>query len=137
VSDLATFPESSPRLAVVAPDGTLHQALIGPGTVSKPGPNADCGWFVDEDGRTVKLTAPAFTWTWWLRIGYLASRDSPLVVTAGSDRVETSVEAGLNSLYVQINGRFDTVRLDGLENGATMCVGTIEVGQPVPGQRLE
>jgi len=136
LSDQVAFPRTSPRLAVVAPDGSLQRALIGPGVVSRPGPRQDCGWPVGEQGSDIPLTGRAFPWVWWARIGYLASRDSAVRISAGSDSVEASVQAGLNSLYVRLDGTFDTVRIDGLDNGATLCVDTIEVGQPTPGGRL-
>lgn len=137
VSTSASFPRTSAQLAVVGPDGTLRRALIGPGVRSKPGPKPDCGWLVKEAGREIELTERAFPWEWWVRIGYLASQDSPVEVRAGSDRVSATVEAGLNNLYVKVDGgAFDTVTIEGLDAGASMCVDTIEVGQPVPGGRL-
>lgn len=136
LSDQAAFPKSSGRLAVVAPDGTVQRALIGPGVVSRPGPRQDCGWLVDERGRDIPLTGRAFPWVWWARVGYLASQNSAVRITAGSDHVDANVQAGLNSLYVRLDGTFDTVRIDGLDKGTTLCVDTIEVGQPTPGGRL-
>jgi hypothetical protein len=136
LSDQVAFPKTSARLAVVAPDGTLRQALVRPGVVSRPGPSQDCGWLVNKRGRDIPLTGRAFSWVWWARIGYLASEDSTVRVSAGSDHVDATVQAGLNSLYVRLDGTFDTVRMDGLANGTTLCVDTIEVGQPTPGGRL-
>lgn len=136
LSEQVAFPRTSARLAVVAPDGTLQRALIGPGVVSRPGPRQDCGWLVGEQGGDIPLTGRAFPWVWWARVGYLASQDSAVRISAGSDSVETNVQAGLNSLYVRLDGTFDTVRIDGLDNGTTLCVDTIEVGQPTPGGRL-
>jgi hypothetical protein len=136
LSDRVSFPRTSAHLAVVAQDGTLRRALIGPGVVSQPGPEQDCGWRVDARGRDVPLTGRAFRWVWWVRVGYLASRASPVQVSAGSTRVDTTIEPGLNSLYVKVDGSFDTVRIDGLDDGTTLCVDTVEVGQPTPGGRL-
>ena len=136
LSNGVAFPDASARLAVVAPDGTLRQALIGPGVVSQPGPIEDCGWRVSSGGRDVQLTGTAFAWVWWIRVGYLGSKDSPVVVTAGSSTVATTVEAGVNSLYVKVEGGFDSIRIDGLDPGTTVCVDKIEVGQPTPGGAL-
>jgi hypothetical protein len=136
LSQRAAFPTVSPRLAVVAPDGTLQRALIAPGVLSRPGPRQDCGWSVGGRGRTVPLTGRAFPWVWWVRIGYLASRTSPVEIEAGSQHVRTRVDGGLHSVYLKVDGSFDRVRIDGLEPGTTLCVDTIEVGQPTPGGRL-
>ncbi len=136
VSNNVSFPDHTDRLAVVASDGTLRSALIGPGVISEEGPREDCGWRVRSRGRTIPLTGRAFEWEWWVRIGYLGSQESDVVVSAGTSRVETTVQAGLNSLYVRVEGGFDSVRIDGLAPGVTLCVDTVEVGQPVPGGRL-
>ncbi|WP_309650629.1 hypothetical protein [Nocardioides sp.] len=136
-SPLASFPSSSPRLAMAADDGTLRQVLIRLGVRSRPGPEADCGWRIDEDGLDVPLAGRAFEWQWWIRIGYLSSTDSPVVVSAGDTVLETEVVAGLNTLYARVDGSFDDIRIDGLAPGATMCVDIIEVGQPEPGGTLE
>jgi len=137
VSDRVSFPESTPELVVVAPDGGLRKALIDTGVTSERGPTPDCGWRIDEDGLDVPLTGRAFEWQWWIRIGYLSSSDSPVVVSAGDTVLETQVLAGLNGLYAQVDGSFDEIRLDGLDPGATLCVDIIEVGQPEPGGTLE
>ena len=136
VSDRAAFPDASPRLTVVGADGGLRQAAIKPGVVSDRGPVPDCGWPVTSAGRTIPLTGKAFEWVWWLRIGYLANQASPVRVSTGSDEMTTTVEPGVNSLYVKLAGTFDSVRIDGLDPGARLCVDTIEVGQPVPGAVL-
>jgi len=130
------FPVWSPSLATVADDGRLHQVEITGGTSSAPGPSSECGWRVGEDGRTIPLTSQTLDWTWWIKIGYLSSADSPVVIEAGDSAVEAEVMTGLNDLYVKITGRFDSVRIDGLDPGVVMCVDTIEVGDPAPGGEL-
>ena len=133
VSDRVRFPAVSPRLLVVGPDGGLRAAAIQMGVASEPGPTEGCGWRVTSAGTRIPMQGRAFWWVWWLRIGYLASHDSPMTVRAGGSVVHTSVESGVHSLYVRVEGSFSTVRLDGLEAGVTVCVDTVEAGQPVPG----
>ncbi len=133
VSDRAFFPDTSSRLMAVTPDGGLTPALIRPGVLSRPGPRDDCGWRVTAKGLEIPLDGRAFPWTWWLRIGYLSSNSSRVRITAGDDQVITQVEPGARSLYARVSGTFDSIRVDGLDAGTTLCVDTIEVGQPVPG----
>ncbi len=137
VENGARFPLTSPRLAVVGPSGLLHRALVEPGVVSEDGPRRRCGWPVRSAGRDVPLTGRAFPWQWWLQIGYLSSADSPVTVSAGGSRIDTEVQSGLNTLYVMLDATFDEVRIDGLDEGVTLCVDSIIVGQPVPGEVLE
>ena len=127
-----SFPATSDRLQVIDGAGRLAPASIRTGVRSRPGPLDGCGWKVRAAGRDIALTGRTFDWQWWLRIGYLSSADSAVVVTAGDTRRATVVRKGLHSLYVRADGRFDTVSVSGLGDGVTLCVDTIEVGDPVP-----
>ena len=129
----AAFPSSTDRLVAVDDDGVLREAVIEPDVAAEPGPRAGCGWFADERGRTVPLEGRAFDWTWWIRIGYLASADSPVRITAGDAVVETDVQRGAHSLFVRVEGSFDGVRISGLAPDVAVCVDTIDVGQPTAG----
>jgi hypothetical protein len=137
LSTRAHYPDATDQLVVVGTDGGLRRAFIEPGVTSQPGPKPGCGWAVDSRGIQIPLTARAFQFAWWLRVGYIASKDSPVTVTAGAAEVRTQVVRGLNSLYVRVTGSFASVRIDGLEADSRLCVDTIEVGQPVPGGTVE
>jgi hypothetical protein len=137
LTDQASFPSASPRLAVLAEDGTVRKALIGSGTTNQPGPVPDCGYRISgPEPVTIPLRGRTFDWEWWVRIGYLSSRDSSVTIRAGSEEVKTEVEAGLHSVYVQLSGAYDSVTIEGLGAGTTMCVDVVEVGNPEPGGRL-
>lgn len=130
------YPRTSSRLGVVAADGTIRSALIGPGVQSEKGHAKGCGWRVRAAGRTIPLTGKAFDWDWWVRIGYLYSTESTVTISADGDEVEATLLPGLNSLYVRVSGSFDEIRIDDIARGSTMCVDTIEVGQVEPGGRM-
>jgi hypothetical protein len=72
----------------------------------------------------------------WLRIGYLASADDRMVVRVGEADSVAAVSRGLHSVYVRVDGPLRPVALGGLHRGTTVCVDTVEVGTPVPGQLL-
>jgi len=130
------FPEAAPSLAMLSDAGDLHGVSIVGGVVSEDGPDKGCGWQVTSKGRTIPLTAATFDFSWWLRIGYLGSSDSPVTLTAGDATVDTMVMSGLNNLFVQVDGGFDSVRVDGLADDTVLCIDVIEVGQPTPGNPL-
>lgn len=132
----ADYPRTSSRLGVVAADGTIRSALIGPGVTSKKGKLKGCGWRVRAAGRTIPLTGEAFEWDWWVRIGYLYSDESTVRISADDEEVEATLLPGLNSLYLRISGSFDEIRIDDIAPGSTLCVDTIEVGQVEPGGRM-
>ena len=129
-------PTISPRLAVVAADGSLRRAMIELGVSSPRGPVPACGWPVRSGGAEIPLQGRAFYWPWWVRIGYLASANDTIEITMGRQRRTAEVTRGANSLYLHVEGSFDSVRLDGVDEGTTLCVDTIEVGEPVPGGPL-
>lgn len=132
----ANFPESTHRLGIVGDDGTIHAALIASGLRSQPGPVPGCGWKIDDGSLRIPLTGEAFAWGWWMRIGYLAPTATDVVIRAGGTVVESRLRAGLNSLYVRNEGGFDNVYIGGIDPGVTVCVDTIEVGEPAPGRPL-
>jgi hypothetical protein len=133
VSGLASFPDVSPRLGTVGPDGLLRRTLIQPGVVSQDGPREGCGWLVTGRARTIPLAGRAFDWVWWVRIGYLASRDGVVDIVAGDTRVVTDVSSGVHDVYLKVSGSFDRVLVHVRGHDARLCIDTIEVGQPVPG----
>ncbi len=135
LSGEARFPDWTSRLTTVADDGTLRRAVIKPARVAERR-GRPCGWLVEEGGRTIRLGSDLYPWSWWIRIAYLAAEESPVTVVAGGDAVDADILPGLNELFVRIRGSVDSVRLEGLRPGATMCVEAVEVGSAVPGGRL-
>jgi hypothetical protein len=136
VSQRVHFPSASRRLLVVGPTGELHRAVIKLGVQSEEGPAAGCGWHVTSAGLEIPLKGRAFDSTWWMRIGYLASDPSTLTITTGTGDRRVEIPSGLGNLFLRVKGTFDSVRIDGLEPGQTLCVDRIDVGQPVAGERL-
>lgn len=129
----ARFPQSAATLGMLDESGDLREVEVGNGVESVAGPDKDCGWRINSTGRTVPLTGAAFEFSWWLRIGYLASEDSPVRINAGDSTVDTMVLSGLNDLFVHVDGNFDSIRISGLASDTTLCIGQILVGQPEPG----
>ncbi len=43
--------------------------------------------------------------------------------------MDVSLRSGLNDLFLRVEDAFDSVRIDGVEPGTTVCVDTIEVGR--------
>lgn len=133
MTEHARFPQSAPMMSMLTETGDLRSVVVSSGVASTPGPDEGCGWRITDRGRTVPLTAAAFDFSWWLRIGYLSSSDSPVRITAGEEVVDTMVLSGLNDLFVRVDAGFDSIRFDGLASDTTLCVDVIDVGQPTPG----
>jgi hypothetical protein len=129
----ARFPDSSSSLFVVGDDGGLRPAKIDQVLASRPGEVEGCGWRVTEKGKSIPLTAQAPDDLWWIRIGYLTNGPSVATVSAGDETFDVSLRSGLNDLFLRVEDSFDSVRIDGIEPGVAVCVGTIEVGKTRPG----
>ena len=127
-----TFPTVMSEPMMIDPSGEVRPAVVRAGLKSLPGPIDGCGWKVKSSGRTIPLKGNAFAWPWFVRIGYLASEDADVTITAGDSSIDASVSEGLGNLFVRVTDEFDDVEISGLPDGATMCIDTIEVGDPAP-----
>jgi hypothetical protein len=114
----------------LAPDGHLRQLALTPGQEAViPERPSRCTYRVGQGVRRIPLQGPALFGGWWVRIGYIATADSSITVSAGGRTQETSVSRGLHTLYFQAGDRpFHRIRLAGLIGGATLCTDDVTVG---------
>jgi hypothetical protein len=67
-----------------------------------------------------------------VKVGYIASADSAMTVSAGGLTQETSVTQGLHNLYFEAGSNgFDSIRLGGLVGEAILCTNDVTVGRPI------
>jgi hypothetical protein len=128
-SDGARFPAYSDDLQVVAPDGSLRPVELSVIAESRRGPQPGCGYPVTQDQpTTVPLRTSTDDEPRWLQLNYVASGDDTLSVQAAGETTEVPVEYGPHTLWVQVDGEFDEVRMSGLPAGAGVCVDLVQVG---------
>jgi hypothetical protein len=131
-SDLS-FPEvATDHLSMVDGDGHVVPVQITPVRSAPPGPEPGCGYSVKDADVTIPLDSGVAYGGWWVRIGYLSSDDSPVVVTAGAQSVGTVVRPGVHALYVRGGPQFDSVTISGLSAGTSLCTNEVSVGRAVP-----
>jgi hypothetical protein len=112
--------------------GRLRPALITPMRRNVPHEDPGCGYRLEDTPVSIPLDGPVVGGGWWVRLGYLADGESPVTVTAGERVHEGTVRRGLHSLYFRADGRFDEIRLSGLENGVNLCTNDVMLGLPEP-----
>lgn len=135
-TDRARFPEATDDLRMLDEQGALRPATISGGYAGLPGRTPGCGWAVRDSPVLIPLDGETFDFGWWAKIGYLASSPATLQVRAGGSVREVPVRRGLGSAWVQLDGVFDRVTLeleDSDGSGATVCVDSVAVGLPQPG----
>lgn len=137
VTDAAYFPDVTDRLTVPDAEGALHVAVIEPSSHGVEGPTPDCGWRVQDVGRTIPLDSGLPHYDWWVRVPYRASAPSPVTVTVGGVEHDATIMPGLGSVYVHHVGSFGTVEISGLRDGTVACIGRIQVGVTRPGGPMD
>ena len=125
------------HLSVIDDQGRIQPVAVTPVREGEDGPDGRCGWRVQQAPVTIPLDGPVAFDGWWVRIGYLSSGDSPVRVTAGSAVHDTTVRAGVHALYVAGGPRFDSVTIEGLVDGVTLCTDDVTVGRAVPATEQE
>lgn len=102
------------------------------GTGSRPVEANGCG-YTSAGGRVeVPLEADVFPWRWAIRIGYLSDSDSSATVILGKGATPVRLSKGLGEIVLTVEGGAPSVIIDDLNPLAQVCVGDIQVGQPVP-----
>jgi hypothetical protein len=120
------------ELNMIDDSGRIVSAGITTTRTGVPGSQPGCGYFVTGDGATIALDAPVAFGGWWVRIGYLASGDSSVRVTAGGRSVATTVRSGVHALYFLGGEEFDSVTISGLASSVRLCTDDVTVGRPEP-----
>lgn len=141
LSPESRFLDAAHDLAMVDDSGRLTFADVRPVSRARPGTVRDCGWRVRDGSVRVRLDGSVPERSWWMRISYLAPRESPVTIRAGSAlspgaSVSTVLRPGLHQLYARVEAGFDSVLLVGIDPSITVCVDSIDVGDLVPGAPL-
>jgi len=124
-------PKVTDRLMALDTTGHLHPATVA-GQMRGTRTGDGCG----IRGRVqIDLKGDVFDPNqWWLRIGYIASADTPVRVHIGAVTVKAQLSKGLNAIFVPGYGRPRAVELTGLNPSVVLCIGDdVQVGPGVVG----
>ncbi|HMM94505.1 hypothetical protein [Phycicoccus sp.] len=90
-----------------------------------------CGWVARNGTVTVPLGSDVFAWGWAVRIGYLADGDTTATVRLGTGTGTVHLREGLGEVYLPLVGSGPQVELQGMDPRVNVCVGDVQVGNPV------
>lgn len=105
--------------------------MVVVGAESSPGPLIGCGWKIDNPRGRVPLRSSVFDYAWAMRIGYIASDDTDIFVGFGDAVVPVHLQRGLNQIVFPVVAGGESVLFFGVPKSVTICVGDIQIGNPV------
>ncbi|MGH3334140.1 MAG: hypothetical protein ACRDPJ_22825 [Nocardioidaceae bacterium] len=117
------------ELYIVDERGRVRAAGIPPTRVGVAGPDA-CGYSIEEQPTMIPLNGPVVGGGWWFRLAYVASESTPVVIEAGDETHRVLLEEGLHNLYFSASGRFRSISLSGVREGARLCTNDLALGVP-------
>jgi len=129
----AVYPDvATDRLFAVTGTGHVEPVGIPPVRSAAPGPVKGCGYRIGAKDTDIELDGPLAYGGWWVRIGYIATAQSPVRITTGKLTRQANLQPGVHALFVRAAGSFDSVKISGLQGDARMCTSDITVGRPEP-----
>ena len=118
------------RVLTLAPDGQLQPLDVTPDQHAVPSADTPCAYHVGHGETTIPLDGTSLFGDVWVKVGYIATADSSINVSAGGLTQQASVSSGLHTLYFKAGDqRFDSIRLGGLIGEATLCTNDVTVGR--------
>lgn len=126
------FDLPSHSLRLVGPGGTLMPvSLRWPVTVRGNSASA-CPFALRQEPTTLALVSPVAPGRRVLRLGYYTAAPELLVLDIGPDRITVPLQGGLNAVDIPVTSGFGTFTAYLEDPVATVCLATVEVGEPHP-----
>jgi hypothetical protein len=130
VRDRPEFSGYTDRLRMLDSSGRIVDADVTWVRRMAPGPQQQCGYFVQPDSPArMPLDGPLLPAEWTAEVNYLANTDGTLVLSL-SDGPETrvAVRPGLNRTFVRLSGAGDAITVRAATTALTVCVASGPVG---------
>ena len=95
-----------------------------------PGPQPQCGYFVQPDSPArMPLDGPLLPAEWTAEVNYLANTDGTLLLSlAEGPETRVAVKPGLNRTFVRLSGAGDAITVRAATTALTVCVASGPVG---------
>jgi hypothetical protein len=119
-------------LHMIDSKGNIEPVVVTSVRRNEPGPREGCGYPLRTKAISVPLNGPVAFGGWWVRMGYISSGRSPVVIKAGAASYSTVLLPGVHAIYFAGGPTFDSIEISGLVPGVTMCTDDVTVGRPRP-----
>jgi hypothetical protein len=130
VRERPEFSAYTDRLRIFDSSGRVVDADVTWVRRMAPGPQQQCGYFVQPDSPVrIPLDGPLLPAEWTAEVNYLANTDGTLTLSL-SDGPETRVPVrpGLNRTFVRLSGAGDAITVRAATTALTVCVASGPVG---------
>lgn len=134
IPDRPEFGRYTTQLRMLDVAGRLVDANVTWVRTISPGPQPNCGYFVQPDAPvTMPLDGPLLPAEWTAEINYLANTDGTMLLSL-TDGPETkvTVHPGLNRVYVRLSGAGDAVKVQATTAALALCLASGPMGYLAP-----
>jgi hypothetical protein len=134
VKDGPTFVTEAENPWMFDDTGHAHPATVA-GIPNEPGTDRYCHGYRLDKGLPVRipLTQKLYQWQWVVRIGYLSSGESFMLLRFGTtERFLQLHPGGIRQLILTLDGGGDALELTVQDPNVVTCTNDIIVGHPVP-----
>lgn len=133
------FDEPSENQVIVGPEGRFHHFEVDPvSTNAGPDPTPDCGYAV-APGRaaTIPLTRELYNWRWGVELDYFSGGAGVLRVRGSTTSASIPYQEGLHSITWATVDEVTDLMVQVEPGSEPLCITSVKVGNPKPGELLE
>ena len=134
IGDRPAFADYTDRLRMFTASGHLVDANVTWVRRIVPGPNPQCGYFVQPDSPVrMPLDGPLLPADWTAEINYLANTEGTLQLSLPvGPEARVAVKPGLNRVYVRLSGAGDVITARSNTAALAVCLAAGPVGYLAP-----
>jgi len=134
IRDRPEFSVSTDRLRMLDATGRMVDADVTWVRRIMPGPQPQCGYFVQPDAPVrMPLDGPLLPAEWTAELNYLANTEGSMVLSLPvGPETKVAVKPGLNRVYVRLSGAGDAIAVRADTAALAVCLASGPVGYLAP-----
>ena len=134
IRDRPAFGSHTDRLRMIDASGRVVDAKVTWTRRIEPGPEPQCGYFVEPDAPVrMPLDGPLLPAEWTAELNYLANTEGSMALSLPlGPETTVPVKPGLNRVYVRLSGAGEAVTVRANTAALAVCVASGPVGHLAP-----